>query len=231
MRRFNNTRLEKPGQDNNAVYDYVPLLMGMSKAQLFFGETPDEDTYLEAAFNLLRKGFLPNVYQKYHGVTDKEGTLCLPYLAEAIDYVTTGNPDRATVSFRVEQATMRGSGRFIPFKFYGDRIETSYIDFALEVAYWGPQIGEDGFPMVTEQLAEACAWYWKKLDTQKQFYQGNQLASGILQKVEFEFNKAINQARVPVRLSQNFINQYGNIIFSRNQHRYGKAVTKLVNTA
>jgi len=166
----------------------------------------------------------------FTGTTDDNGELCLPVEALGIEYVTNGSADWTTISVVSEISQLHPPGNFVAYKFVGDRVITDWFNQNISVAYWNAKTDEEGYLMITEQEAEACAYWWKWVDTRRKMYRGNQLAGSILQQVTFDKNKAINQARVPERFSQNFLDQLADIYVSKDRKIYNRSF-KPVTTA
>lgn len=204
--------------DNNSNFDYVSIYRGLSLIQTFFDETPNEDDYLENALNCLRH--IKNVHTTmygFNGVANDKGELCLPIRALSIEYVSNGETDWTTWSLKSQVSQLYPGGFFVSYKFLGDRIVTDYPDKTFSVAYRTYRQDEEGLPLITEREAEACAYWWKWVDTKRKTYKGNQLAASILQLTQRDKNKSLLQARIPERYSQNFMDQMLNIIYSRDR--------------
>ncbi|MCS7317145.1 MAG: hypothetical protein NZZ41_02330 [Candidatus Dojkabacteria bacterium] len=217
--------------ENKARYDYQSIYAGMAKINYLFGDNPDQDDYLDNALNCLR--LIGNVHiamATYTGESDENGKLCLPVQAFEIEAVTTNTaPDWMGNSLHMQVSNLYPRGNYEKYEFRGDHIivrpKTKVT--VLYRTYWHD---ENGLPLVTEREAEACAYWWKWVDTRRKMYQGNQLAAQIFSIVERDKNKAINQARVPDKFSQNFLNQYMNIITSYDR-KYFNRDTKTINIA
>jgi hypothetical protein len=221
--RFTNKQFEITSFDNNSNYDYTSIFRGIAMIQTFFGETPNEDDYLDNALECLRQiGNLHISLYGYVGKTDDKGELCLPVSAMSIEYVTDGAEDFFTWSVRSEVSQLHPPGRSIDYKFLGDKIVTDFIEKDISVAYRTFKNDEEGLPMITQKEANACAYWWKWVDTRRKMYQGNQLAASVLQLAERDKNKAINQARVPEAYSQNFMDKMLDIIYSRDRKIYNR---------
>lgn len=219
---FDNRELTSP--DNNATYNYVSILSGLYQIHSLFDDTPDEDDYLDHAYNCMEK--IGNVHidlYSFSGTTDDRGELCLPTVARKIEYVTNGTHDWKTRSHLVETSQLHPPGSLMAYKFLGDKIRVDYPKRDILVAYWSEKVGEDGHVLITPKEASACAYWWKWVDTRRKFYRGNQLAASTLQQAVFDKNKAINQAKAPDYLSQNFMNQLGDIYNSRDRKLYNRS--------
>lgn len=222
--RFRNNPKEATSFDNNSHYDYVSIMSALYKIESLFGDTPDEDDALDQFYNCMR--LIGNVHidlYGFTGMTDDKGELCLPTPAIAIEYVTNGAEDWTTVSYFTETSQLHPPGSLIAYKFLGDRVITDWYEQDISVAYWKEKEGDDGHVLVTEAEAEACAYWWKWVDTRRKYYRGNQLAASILQQVTFDKNKAINQAKAPTHMSQNFADQLANIYTSRDRKIYNRS--------
>ena len=92
----------------------------------------------------------------------------------------------------------------------------------LSVAYRTFKNDDEGLPLITEKEANACAYWWQWVNTRRKMYQGNQLAGSVLGMAQRDKNKAINQARIPERFSQNFVDQFADIIYSQDRKVYNK---------
>lgn len=217
--------------ENKARYDYQSIYAGMAKINYLFGDNPEQDDYLDNALNCLR--LIGNVHitsATHTDDSDDEGKICLPVQAFEIEAVTVNRVyDRMDDSLFMEVSNLYPRGNYEKYEFRGDHIivRPNIRVTVLYRTYWHD---EDGLPMITEREAEACAYWWKWVDTRRKMYQGNQLASQIFQIVERDKNKAVNQARVPDRFSQNFLNQYMNIITSYDRKYFNKD-TKPINIA
>lgn len=222
--RFINKQFEITTFDNNSSFEYLPIYRGISLIQTYYGELPDEDDYLENALVCIRQ--IGNVYTSLYGYTnytDKNGELCLPIRAMQIEYVSDGNEDWQTFSFRNETSQLHAPGRFVSYKFLGDKIVTDFPEKLVSVAYRTYKQDEDGLPLITEREAEACAHWWKWVDTRRKLYKGNQLAGNILQLVQRDKNKAIQQARIPEAYSQNFMDKMLDVVYSQDRKMYGRS--------
>lgn len=219
--RFTNNIRNEVSFDNNSHYDYVSILSGMYIINSMFDVTPNEDDYLDQAYNCMRK--LKSLHVDLYGftgTTDENGVLCLPTGARAIEYVTNGAEDWSTWSIWSQLSKQYPPGSYITYNFVGDRIITDFKNFDLSVAYWREKLGEDGHLLVTEQEAEACAYWWIWVDAKRAAYKGNQLKASYLQQATFDKNKAFNQAKLPNQLTQNMINQLGNVYTSQDRKFY-----------
>ena len=221
--RFIDKQYDLTTFDNNSTYDYTSIFRAIAMIQTFFGETPNEDDFLDNALECLRQigNLHPSMYG-YTSTTDNDGVLCLPVTAMSIEYVTDGSEDWNTWSLRSEISQQYAPGRAIKYKFIGDKIITDFPNTLLSVAYRTYKNDEDGLPLVTQKEANAIAYWWKWVDTRRKLYQGNQLAASILQFTQRDKSKAINQARIPERYSQNFMDQFADIMYSRDRKVYNK---------
>jgi hypothetical protein len=221
--RFIDKQFELTSFDNNSTYDYTSIYRGIAMIQTFFGDTPNEDDYLENALECLRQiGNLHTSMYGYTSKTDENGELCLPVTAMSIEYVTDGSEDWNTWSIRSEISQLHPPGRVVKYKFLGDKIVTDLEKRTLSIGYRSYKNDGEGLPLITEKEANACAYWWKWVDTRRKMYQGNQLAASVLPMAQRDKNKAINQARIPERYSQNFMDQYANILYSRDRKVYNK---------
>lgn len=221
--RFIDKQYELTTFDNNSTFNYVSIFRGIAMIQTMFGETPNEDDYLDNALECLRQiGNLHTSMYGYVGRTDENGKLCLPITAQSIEYVTDGTEDWTTWSVKSEISQLHPPGRAIKYKFLGNEVITDLLNQLISVAYRTYKSDEEGLPLITEKEANACAYWWKWVDTRRKMYQGNQLAASILQYAERDKNKAINQARIPERFSQNFMNQFADIVYSRDRKVYNR---------
>jgi len=208
--------------ENNAEYKFVSLKMGLFYISSLFGKKADEDDYLEQALLCLKK--IGNVYKtvvRYDAKTDENGYLCLPSEAYTIEAVSVGNYDWDAYSYRNTVSSIYPVGRFLPYSFDGRGIKTDTKEQGVSVIYRTFIADEEGYPMVTEQEAEACAYWWMWIDTRRRTYKGEQLASSLLQMVEKDKNKALLQARCELKFSQNFLDQYANALYSQDRKIYG----------
>jgi hypothetical protein len=209
--------------ENNSSYDLHSIYMGMTKINYLFGDNPSVDDYLDNALNCLRQ--IGNMYPRIeaiNGKTDNQGKLCLPVRAFKIESVTVPTVvDRIEDSLWINSSNLHGRGFYNRYEFYGDHI-ISTPNTNLQVIYRTFVHDDEGLPMITESEAEACAYWWKWIDTRRKLYQGNQLAMSILPLVEKDKNKAVNQARVDISegFSQNFMNQYLDVLSSSNRKRF-----------
>lgn len=222
--RFTDKQFELTAHDNNSTYDYQSIYRGIALIQTFFGETPNEDDYLDVSLECLRQ--IGNIHPSLYGFTsrtDDKGELCLPITAESIEYVTNGHEDWLTWSISSELSQLYAPGRMIHFKFLGDKIVTDFPETIMSVAYRTFKHDEEGLPLVTSKEANACAYWWKWIDTKRKVYRGNQLAASTLQLATRDKNKAINQARIPERFSQNFMNQFADIVYSRDRKIFNRS--------
>lgn len=219
--RFTDKQYELTTFDNNSVYNYVPIFRGLSLIQSLFDETPNEDDYLENALNCLRQigNNHTNLYG-YSNYTDDKGELCLPVTALSIEYVTDGQEDWTTWSIRGQTSQLYAPGSFISYKFLGDKVVTDYPNEKISVAYRSYKQDEEGLPLITEREAEACAYWWVWVDTRRKLRKGNGIAGNYLQLATADKNKAVNQARIPERYSQNFMDQLLSIVYSRDRKTY-----------
>ena len=222
--RFTGKQNQKTSFDNNSNYDYVSIFMGLSKINQFFGDSPNEDDYLDHALNCLRQigNFHTDLYG-FTGITDSNGELCLPTAAFSIEYVTDGDADWQTWSFKNQISQLHAPGNFISYKFLGDKVVTDEFEKPLSIAYRTFKQDEEGLPMVTEREAEACAYWWKWVDVRREMYKGNPIMTNVFPLATKDKNKAVNQARIPERFSQNFMDQLGNIVYSRDRKIYNRS--------
>ena len=229
--RFRHNPKQLTSFDNNAEYNYVSIMSGLYIIESLYGDTPDEDDYLDHAYNCMRH--IGNVHidlYGFTGTTDDNGELCLPVEALGIEYVTNGSADWTTISVVSEISQLHPPGNFVAYKFVGDRVITDWFNQNISVAYWNAKTDEEGYLMITEQEAEACAYWWKWVDTRRKMHRGNQLARSLIKDVTFDKNKSINQARVPERFSQNFLDQLADIYVSKDRKIYNRSF-KPVTTA
>lgn len=217
--------------ENQATFDFVSIYTGIAKINYLFGDNPDTDDYLDNALNCLRLiGNLHVGIANYSGTSDKDGKLCLPTMAFQIESVTRHVIlDRTSGSMYSDPSNLYQPGPYIKYEYYGDYIIIE-PETAVNVIYRTYYQDEDGLPLINEREAEACAYWWKWVDTRRKLYTGNTLAANIYQLVTRDKNKAINQARVPDKLSQNFLNQYMNVISSYDRKSYNLSA-KLSKTA
>ena len=208
--------------ENNMDYNLQSIYMGMTKINYMFGDNPSVDDYLDNALNCLRQigNMYPNI-ESFLGKTDNTGKLCLPVKAFQIESVTVPTViDRMEDSLWLNTSNLYGRGFYNRFEFYGDYI-MSTPDTNLQVIYRTYVHDEEGLPMISEAEAEACAYWWKWVDTRRKLYQGNQLAASLLPLAEKDKNKAVNQARVASEgYSQNFLNQYLDVLTAANRKRF-----------
>lgn len=216
-----NTRLTVP--DDNYDYDFVHLFHGMALIETFYGDSPDEDEYLESALIALRK--IGNVHRDmygYTGYTDGNGEICMPVKAMSIEFVTDAAEDWTSWSVFNELDQLYPTGGFVKYKFVGDRIVTDRENFLLSIAYRTYKQGEDGLPMVTEREAEACAHFWKYVDLRKKMYRGDQLAGQLFPLAKRDYGLAFNRARLPNKFSQNFMDSWLDTVYSRDRKLYNR---------
>lgn len=220
--RFTHNIRNEISFDNNSHYDYVSILSGMYIIESTFEITPNEDDYLDHAYNCMRK--LKSLHVDLYGftgTTDEKGELCLPTGARAIEYVTNGSEDWSTWSNWSQLSQRYAPGTYITFNFLGDKIVTNYPNQDLSVAYWREKTGDDKQLLVTEQEAEACAYWWIWVDARRRAYKGT--GGNYLQQAMFDKNKAFNQAKIPNQLTQNMINQLGNVYTSQDRKFYNRS--------
>lgn len=218
--RLSDKQYELTILDNNAEFDFHPIYYGITISQAEIGKTPDENDYLENALHCLRliKNYHRAIYG-FTGTTDNNGELCLPIFAEKIVYVTDGEVDWVSISPNNQTSQLYAPGNYVHYKFLGDRIQTSLKTTRLSVCY-KTFLNDEEFPLVTTEEARACAYWWNFIDVKRKVYQGNSTAMQLLPLAEKDKNKYINQARVSMKFSQNFMNQWGDLIFSRNRKNY-----------
>lgn len=210
-------------RENNAVYDLVSIYTGLSKINSMFGDNVNEDDYLDNALNCLR--LIGNVHPLLYGISaesDNEGYVCLPANALSIEAVTNGYFDWSSFSYMGNTSNFNLSGQYIAYEFLGDRIRIEHPNKKVSILYKGYSSDEEGLPLITEAEAEACAYWWVYIDTRRKIRTGNASANNYFQIALSDKNKAINQARVPNKFSQNFLNQYGNVITSFDRKSYNK---------
>lgn len=223
-KRFPKTPFERTSFDNNSTYNYVSILQGAYRVNSLFGDNPDEDDYLDHAIECLRQiGNLHVDLYGFTGTTDENGELCLPTKATEIEFVTTGIDDWISYSNVNQLSQFYPVGGFIAYKFLGDKIVIDIPNLSISVGYRAIKFGEDGLPLITEKEVEACAHWWKWIDTRRKTYQGNQVAASILPIVQRDKNKAVLQARIPERFSQNLMDQLGNIVHSRDRKVFNRS--------
>lgn len=212
--------------ENRSSYNYVSVMRGIAFINSIFGTTPNEDDYLEHAFNCIRH--IGNVHYNlmavFEGTTDSEGYLCLPTVAESIEFVSDGGIDSEDrVPYR-KTSVFTPQGNFISYQFIDrDKIKTEYPNTKLKVGYKTYLQDKEGLPLVTEQEAEACAYWWVWVDTRRKLYNQNPAAANYLQLAERDKNKSINQARVPAKINQNLMDAIGNIEKSYNLKLFNKS--------
>lgn len=125
--RFTNNIRNEVSFDNNSHYDYVSILSGMYIIQSLLEVIPNEDDYLDHAYNCMRKLKALHIdLYGFTGTTDNEGVLCLPTDARAIEYVSNGTEDWNTWSPWSQLAKSYAPGSYITYNFLGDRIVTNY---------------------------------------------------------------------------------------------------------
>lgn len=225
---FTNKQFAKTSFDNNKKYNYVPIIAGMSRIQFEFGDNPEEDDYLEHAYNCMRKIGNVNIdLYGFTGRTDKNGEICLPVSAVEIEYVTDGEEDWVSWSIHNQLSQHYAPGHFITYKWLGDKLVTNLQEEVVSVAYWAEKVDENGFMMITEAEVEACAHYWKWIDTKRKWYRGNQIAQNIYPQVTFDKNRAINQARRSEGWSQNYLDQLLEVVYSRDRKVYNRSFKAL----
>lgn len=211
----------KTSLDNNATYNYVSIMSGMAMIESLFGDTPNEDDYLDHALNCMRH--IGNVHIDLYGFvgqTDDNGEVCLPISAIGIEYVTNGREDNFTWSVRSQLSQLHAPGKYLHYKFLGDKLVLDFPNIWVSVAYWAEKMDEEGNLLITEQEAEACAYWWVWVDSRRKARKGYGPAIQYLQQAVFDKNKSINQARIPDHFSQNFMDQWADIVYSRDRKDY-----------
>jgi len=218
--------------ENNAQYEFVSVFNGMTKLTTIFAETPNEDDYLENALNCLR--LIGNTYfviSAFQGTTDDEGKLCLPTDAYAIEAVTNGWQDWTNSSWRNKTSNLFISGNYLKYEYYYNNplgTKTRYLllrdspNTNVQVLYRTYNHDENYLPLVTEAESEACAYYYKYIETLRKTFQGNANASQLLSLAEKMKGQKILQARAITHMSQNFVNDINNIIHSFDRKWYNR---------
>ena len=210
--------------ENNAEYKLVNIKMGLFKIESLFGLKADEDEYLENALNCLRLiGNLYSIIVRYDATTDSEGYVCLPSEAFEVEAVSSGVYDWIAYSYRNVPSSLYPNGTFLPYVFDGEGVKTEMKDKKISIIYRTFVADETGLPLVTEAEAEACAYWWLFVHTRKKVLRGEQLASSLLPMIEKDKNKALNQARCQMNLSQNYLDQLANSLFSQDRKVYGQS--------
>lgn len=216
-------------QENNSSFELVSIFYGISLLQSIFREAPNEDDYLDNALNCLRLiGNTYSVLTVYEGTTDDEGKLCLPTDAYKIESVTDGWNDW---NYSDQPSNLYLKGRHLKYEFYYNNpvgTKSRYLilrenkNQKVSVLYKTYFHDENFLPLVTKEEAEACAYYYMYIKTLRETFNGNPLASQLLALAEKNKNMKINQARVIVNMSQNFVNQMGHIIHSADRKWYNR---------
>lgn len=216
--------------ENNATYDFYHIYKGITDIKDEIGKSAEERDYLSTALNCLRKigNVHPTMYG-FTGTTDNDGMLYLPCEAFAIEYVADGLVDWVTWSGYNQLSQYRNPGNLISYRFLRSNdgvpyLETEHKNQEISVAFRTYRQSEDGLPMVTKSEALACAYYWNFIDIKKKFYSGDPKAANMLALARDEKNHHINQARTDMsHLSQNFLNQYADTVYSQNWKIYNRS--------
>jgi len=225
MGRYEADASEVTIHDNNSVYNYKPFFTGLALINTLIGKTPNEDDFIEVGVNALEK--IGNVHTAYYGFigrTDKKGELCLPTVAQSIEYVSNGREDFTSWSNATDVNQLYAPGGYVAYKFLGDKIKTNYFEQTLSVLYKTTRLDEKGLPAVTPREAEAMAYWWNYTDITRRYWRGEQLAESRMMEALRLANIRINQARIPEKYSQNFINMLHDIVYSRDGKIYNKSL-------
>lgn len=220
----------QPGQvPSHSIVSGVPIVSRL------YGEPVDIDDYLQTAMFIINRvgGIYTGLYEAKLTI-DSEGYTDLPCNVEIIEAVSTdrlydgsiANSRIVTVQLLnspgevrqlfdmwynnvLEKSKYQFKGRLVQYSLDNGRLSINKDLAGIEVFlyYKGPQIHHDGFPCITEPLAYAIAHRYAY--ERGQLKAMRKIDGGVeqMQIAEKNYLQAVNQAKTPVHMSQNEINQ------------------------
>jgi len=109
------------------------------------------------------------------------------------------------------------TGTYIDFIARGNVITLPYDNIKVNVLLTVMPLDDEGYPLITEQVITAMAYFLNMVWCQKKYYAG-QLAKYVMDDAKLEYNNYLGQAMTPQVMSDNEINDIMNSLSSWNRH-------------
>jgi hypothetical protein len=135
------------------------------------------------------------------------------------DILNLSNMNRINLS----RTDLHPVGQYVTYEIMG---RNEYLKFGemwegskLSIIYRGQVLDEDGLPALTAKEVEAIAYYVAYLDVQKRIFMKEPGMKDMFELVKMQYPRALQAAKIPEHLSQNFWDQLlsANTRFDRKQ--------------
>jgi hypothetical protein len=156
-------------------------------------------------------------------ITDGQGILVNTQLKEWQDTMAVANGDVVvnqvpSKAIKVNQSfPKKPTGTYIDFKARGNVITLPYDNIKVNVLLTVIPLDEEGYPLITEQIITAMAYFLNLVWCQKKYYAG-QLAKYIFDDAKNDSRFHIGEASTPQSMSDNEINDIMNALSTWNRH-------------
>lgn len=157
---------------------------------------------------------------------------------ESVQETTTLDPFYSTYSQPVEQWIEAGKsnhnelyipGKFIKYKELDDKILFTQPYEEVNLLYKGQYVDEEGLPYINDKEMEAIVAYCVYAHDQKQARMTKDQNTLAMANLEYQlWQKACSEARTPMSISQNTMNEVLDARTSWGRHTYGASSTKPV---
>lgn len=227
------------------------LYTALSQLYEFHGVELDEDTFETYALSAYKK--IGNKECKLYRIRlipemDIEGNwfVCKPCNLDSIEAITLDYESAqetsaitniaGSINHEIEQwiegtksmpAHLYLPGKFVKYRELGDRIYFTQPYGAVNVLYKGQFVDEDGLPYINDKELEAIVAYCLYAFDQKQGRLTKDQATLQIAQLEYQtWQRLCSEARNPISISQNTMNEILDAMSSWEVHNYGTSSTK-----
>ena len=232
--------------ENNPIYDYESIDSAFFHIYNQFGYEDIKDSEVYAAAQIVLPIIGNTHVETYHyvGKVDQFSLVKLPCNVYKIESVTAVDDnydqyedltkEQDVISHTIDglqvrsylrqtKSNLHAPGAFVNFKFTGSAVHVDdiYKNQNIYIIYKGIIADADGNPKVTSRESIAIAYYYNFLKQQKALFNGTGGGDLLALSKEMAFSK-ISEARSPVYISQNELDQLKKIHKSGNRWKYNK---------
>lgn len=220
-----------------------PFYNALTHLKEFYDITMEDDEFETIGLHAWDK--IGNKYTRTYHFTGRiiQGELDLPCNADIIEMVTAGGEDANTtsnmrdddfVSSSVEGYiegrksgghSLYSKGKLVEYTRAGDTLVFGKgVNGSATIIYKGVMLDDDGLPYLNFKEVDAIANYCAYVHTNKKGMTTRDAGTiQLAQLLKQEWNRVCENARTPVHLDQNDINQILNVKGSWDRKRYGKS--------
>lgn len=119
------------------------------------------------------------------------------------------------------------SGKFVKYKEVADRIYFNSPYPSVNLLYKGQYLDENGLPFINDKELDAIVAYCVYVEDMKKARLTKDTSTYQLAQLEYQlWQKACSNARTPIEISQNQMNEILDVMTSWDRHSYGASSSK-----